>query len=203
MKAATRLDNRGVLVGKEGMSLTAATLDSQGDMLSNGPMQLGASLLNLNGLTQADGELVVTADQATLAGNLAADQLLLRGKTLVMSGTAAVRDATLSGEQVTLDGILKGDRQQVTAITLTTGQQSQLLAKEGQQLTAGQMTLRGSAVAGRAQHIDATRLAQQGVLASGGTLSLQVADTLHNEGKIGRGRNADGSSHRQRWCAGQ
>ena len=184
MKAATRLDNRGVLVGKEGVSLTAATLDSQGDMLSNGPMQLGASLLNLNGLTQADGELVVTADQATLAGNLAADQLQLRGKALVMSGTAAVRDATLSGEQVTLDGTLKGDRQQVTAITLTTGQQSQLLAKEGQQLTAGQMTLLGSAVAGRAQHIDATRLAQQGVLASGGTLSLQVADTLHNEGKI-------------------
>ncbi|MFB3240895.1 DUF637 domain-containing protein [Aeromonas salmonicida] len=184
MTATTHLDNRGVLVGKEGMSLTAATLDSQGDMLSNGPMQLGASLLNLNGLTQADGELVVTAEQATLAGNLAADQLQWRGKALVMSGTTAAREATLSGEQVTLDGILKGDRQLVTATILTTGQQSQLLAKEGQQLTAGQMTLRGSAVAGRAQHIDTTRLAQQGVLASGGTLSLQVADTLHNEGKI-------------------
>ncbi|WP_238157656.1 hemagglutinin repeat-containing protein [Aeromonas salmonicida] len=184
MKATTHLDNRGVLVGKEGMSLTAATLDSQGDMLSNGPMQFGASLLNLNGLTQADGELVVTAEQATLAGNLAADQLQWRGKALVMSGTTAAREATLSGEQVTLDGILKGDRQLVTATILTTGQQSQLLAKEGQQLTAGQMTLRGSAVAGRAQHIDTTRLAQQGVLASGGTLSLQVADTLHNEGKI-------------------
>ncbi|MGL5072908.1 MAG: DUF637 domain-containing protein [Aeromonas salmonicida] len=184
MTATTHLDNRGVLVGKEGMSLTAATLDSQGDMLSNGPMQLGASLLNLNGLTQADGELVVMADQATLAGNLAADQLQWRGKALVMSGTTAAREATLSGEQVTLDGTLKGDRQLVTATTLTTGQQSQLLAKERQQLTAGQMTLRGSAVAGRAQHIEATRLAQQGVLASGGTLSLQVADTLHNEGKI-------------------
>ncbi|MGN5172006.1 two-partner secretion domain-containing protein [Aeromonas sp. 102P] len=184
MKAATRLDNRGVLVGKEGINLTAATLNSQGDMLSNGPMQLGASLLNLNGLTQADGELVVTAEQAALAGNLAADQLQWRGKTLVMSGTAAARDVTLSGEQVTLDGTLKGDHQQVTATTLTTGQQSQLLAKAGQQLTAGQMTLQGSAVAGGAQHIEATRLSQQGILASGGSLSLQVADTLRNDGKV-------------------
>ncbi|MBW3775644.1 filamentous hemagglutinin N-terminal domain-containing protein [Aeromonas veronii] len=184
MKAATRLDNRGVLVGKEGINLTAATLDSQGDMLSNGPMQLGASLLTLNGLTQADGELVVTAEQAALAGNLAADQLQWRGKTLVMSGTAAARDVTLSGEQVTLDGTLKGDHQQVTATTLTTGQQSQLLAKTGQQLTAGQMTLQGSAVAGGAQRIEATRLSQQGVLASGGSLSLQVADTLRNDGKV-------------------
>lgn len=117
MKAATRLDNRGVLVGKEGINLAAATLNSQGDMLSNGPMQLGVSLLNLNGLTQADGELVVTAEQAALAGNLAADQLQWRGKTLVMSGTVAARDVTLSGEQVTLDGTLKGDHQQVTATT--------------------------------------------------------------------------------------
>ncbi|MBL0638948.1 hemagglutinin repeat-containing protein [Aeromonas veronii] len=184
MKAATRLDNRGVLVGKEGINLTAATLDSQGDMLSNGPMQLGASLLKLNGLTQADGELVVTAEQAALAGNLAADQLQWRGKTLVISGTAAARDATLNGEHVTLDGTLKGDHQQVTATTLTTGQQSQLLAKAGQQLTAGQMTLQGSAVAGGALRIDATRLSQQGVLASGGSLSLQVADTLRNDGKV-------------------
>ncbi|HCT2505026.1 TPA: hemagglutinin repeat-containing protein [Aeromonas dhakensis] len=184
MKAATRLDNRGVLVGKEGINLTAVTLDSQGDMLSNGSMQLGASLLSLNGLTQANGELVVTAEQATLAGNLAADQLQWRGKTLVMSGTAAARDTTLSGEQVTLDGTLKGDHQQVTATTLTTGQQSQLLAKAGQQLTAGQMTLQGSAVAGGAQRIDATQLSQQGVLASGGSLSLQVADTLRNDGKV-------------------
>ncbi|HHQ4931036.1 TPA: hemagglutinin repeat-containing protein [Aeromonas hydrophila] len=184
MTAATRLDNRGVLVGKEGINLTAATLDSQGDMLSNGSMQLGASLLSLNGLTQANGELVVTAEQATLAGNLAADQLQWRGKTLVMSGTAAARDATLNGEQVTLDGTLKGDHQQVTATTLTTGQQSQLLAKAGQQLTAGQMTLQGSAVAGGAQRIDATQLSQQGVLASGGSLSLQVADTLRNDGKV-------------------
>ncbi|WGY31135.1 hemagglutinin repeat-containing protein [Aeromonas hydrophila] len=184
MKAATRLDNRGVLVGKEGINLTAATLDSQGDMLSNGSMQLGASLLSLNGLTQANGELVVTAEQATLAGNLAADQLQWRGKTLVMSGTAAARDTTLSGEQVTLNGTLKGDHQQVTATTLTTGQQSQLLAKAGQQLTAGQMTLQGSAVAGGAQRIDATQLSQQGTLASGGSLSLQVADTLRNDGKV-------------------
>ncbi|ELB2792858.1 filamentous hemagglutinin N-terminal domain-containing protein [Aeromonas hydrophila] len=184
MKAATRLDNRGVLVGKEGINLTAATLDSQGDMLSNGSMQLGASLLSLNGLTQANGELVVTAEQATLAGNLAADQLQWRGKTLVMSGTAAARDTTLNGEQVTLDGTLKGDHQQVTATTLTTGQQSQLLAKAGQQLTAGQMTLQGSAVAGGAQRIDATQLSQQGTLASGGSLSLQVADTLRNDGKV-------------------
>ncbi|MGU5653851.1 two-partner secretion domain-containing protein [Aeromonas allosaccharophila] len=184
MKAATRLDNRGVLVGKEGINLTAATLDSQGDMLSNGSMQLGASLLDLNGLTQANGELVVTAEQATLAGNLAADQLQWRGKTLVMSGTAAVRDTTLNGEQVTLDGTLKGDHQQVTATTLTTGQQSQLLAKAGQQLTAGQMTLQGSAVAGGAQRIEATQLSQQGTLASGGSLSLQVADTLRNDGKV-------------------
>ncbi|HHQ4477227.1 TPA: hemagglutinin repeat-containing protein [Aeromonas veronii] len=184
MKAATRLDNRGVLVGKEGINLAAATLDSQGDMLSNGPMQLGASLLTLNGLTQADGELVVTAEQAALAGNLAADQLQWRGKTLVISGTAAARDATLNGEQVTLDGTLKGDHQQVTATTFTTGLQSQLLAKTGQQLTAGQMTLQGSAVAGGAQRIDATQLSQQGVLASGGSLSLQVADTLRNDGKV-------------------
>lgn len=184
MKAVTRLDNRGVLVGKEGINLTAATLDSQGDMLSNGSMQLGASLLSLNGLTQANGELIVTAEQATLAGNLAADQLQWRGKTLVMSGTAAVRDTTLNGEQVTLDGTLKGDHQQVTATTLTTGQQSQLLAKAGQQLTAGQMTLQGSAVAGGAQLIDATQLSQQGTLASGGSLSLQVADTLRNDGKV-------------------
>lgn len=184
MKAATRLDNRGVLVGKEGINLAAATLNSQGDMLSNGPMQLGASLLNLNGLTQADGELVVTAEQAALAGNLAADQLQWRGKTLVMSGTAAARDTTLSGEQVTLDGTLKGDHQQVTATTLTTGQQSQLLAKAGQQLTAGQMMLQGSAVAGGAQRIEASRLSQQGTLASGGSLSLQVADTLRNDGKV-------------------
>ncbi|MGL6551635.1 two-partner secretion domain-containing protein, partial [Aeromonas hydrophila] len=184
MKAATRLDNRGVLVGKEGINLTAATLDSQGDMLSNGSMQLGASLLSLNGLTQANGELIVTAEQATLAGNLAADQLQWRGKTLVMSGTAAARDTTLSGEQVTLDGTLKGDHQQVTVTTLTTGQQSQLLAKAGQQLTAGQMTLQGSAVAGGAQRIDATQLSQQGTLASGGSLSLQVADTLRNDGKV-------------------
>lgn len=184
MKAATRLDNRGVLVGKEGINLTAATLDSQGDMLSNGSMQLGASLLSLNGLTQANGELVVTGEQATLAGNLAADQLQWRGKTLVMSGTAAARDATLSGEQVTLSGTLKGDHQQVTATTLTTGQQSQLLAKAGQQLTAGQMTLQGSAVAGGAQRIEATQLSQQGVLASGGSLSLQVTDTLRNDGKV-------------------
>ncbi|POG23958.1 hypothetical protein C2855_07595 [Aeromonas bestiarum] len=184
MTAITHLDNRGVLVGKEGMSLTAATLDSQGDMLSNGHMRLGASLLNLNGLTQADGELVVTADQATLAGNLVADQLQWRGKMLVMSGTAAAREAILSGEQVTLDGILKGDHQQVTATTLTTGQQSQLLAKAGQQLTAGQMTLQGSAVAGGDQRIEATQLSQQGVLASGGSLSLQVADTLRNDGKV-------------------
>lgn len=184
MKAATRLDNRGVLVGKEGINLAAATLDSQGDMLSNGPMQLGASLLNLNGLTQADGDLVVMAEQAALAGNLAADQLQWRGKTLVMSGTAAARDVTLSGEQVTLDGTLKGDHQQVTATTFTTGLQSQLLAKTGQQLTAGQMTLQGSAVAGGAQRIEATRLSQQGVLASGGSLSLQVADTLRNDGKV-------------------
>ncbi|MBQ4680074.1 filamentous hemagglutinin N-terminal domain-containing protein [Aeromonas dhakensis] len=184
MKAATRLDNRGVLVGKEGINLTAATLDSQGDMLSNGSMQLGASLLNLNGLTQADGELVMAAEQATLAGNLAVDQLQWRGKTLVMSGTAAARDATLSGEQVTLGGTLKGEHQQVTATTLTTGQQSQLLAKAGQQLTADQMTLQGSAVAGGAQRIEATQLSQQGVLASGGSLSLQVADTLRNDGKV-------------------
>ncbi len=184
MKAATRLDNRGVLVGKEGINLAAATLNSQGDMLSNGPMQLGASLLNLNGLTQADGELVVTAEQAALAGNLAADQLQWRGKTLVMSGTVAARDVTLSGEQVTLDGTLKGDHQQVTATTLTTGQQSQLLAKTGQQLTAGQMTLQGSAVAGGAQRIEATLLSQQGILASGSSLSLQVADTLRNDGKV-------------------
>ncbi|MFQ2156962.1 hemagglutinin repeat-containing protein [Aeromonas hydrophila] len=184
MTAATRLDNRGVLVGKEGMNLTAETLDSQGDMLSNGSMQLGASLLSLNGLTQANGELVVTAEQATLAGNLAADQLQWRGKTLVMSGTAAARDTTLNGEQVTLDGTLKGDHQQVTATTLTTGQQSQLLAKAEQQLTAGQMTLQGSAVAGEAQRIDATQLSQQGILASGGSLSLQVADTLRNDGKV-------------------
>ncbi|MEL1219992.1 filamentous hemagglutinin N-terminal domain-containing protein, partial [Aeromonas hydrophila] len=184
MKAATRLDNRGVLVGKEGINLTAATLDSQGDMLSNDFMQLGASLLSLNGLTQANGELVVTAEQATLAGNLAADQLQWRGKTLLMSGTAAASDTTLNGEQVTLDGTLKGDHQQVTATTLTTGQQSQLLAKAGQQLTAGQMTLQGSAVAGGAQRIDATQLSQQGTLASGGSLSLQVADTLRNDGKV-------------------
>ncbi|GKQ96257.1 two-partner secretion domain-containing protein [Aeromonas hydrophila] len=184
MTAATRLDNRGVLVGKEGINLTAETLDSQGDMLSNGSMQLGASLLDLNGLTQANGELVVTAEQATLAGNLAADQLQWRGKTLVMSGTAAARDTTLNGKQVTLDGTLKGDHQQVTANTLTTGQQSQLLAKAGQQLTAGQMTLQGSAVAGGAQRIDATQLSQQGTLASGGSLSLQVADTLRNDGKV-------------------
>ncbi|WAF77969.1 hemagglutinin repeat-containing protein [Aeromonas dhakensis] len=184
MKGGTRLENRGVLVGKEGINLTAATLDSQGDMLSNGSMQLGASLLSLNGLTQANGELIVTAEQATLAGNLAADQLQWRGKTLVMSGTAAVRDTTLNGEQVTLDGTLKGDHQQVTATTLTTGQQSQLLAKARQQLTAGQMTLQGSAVAGGAQRIDATQLSQQGTLASGGSLSLQVADTLRNDGKV-------------------
>ncbi|MDO2434823.1 hemagglutinin repeat-containing protein [Aeromonas veronii] len=184
MKAATRLDNRGVLVGKEGINLTAATMDSHGDMLSNGSMQLGASLLSLNGLTQANGELVVTAEQATLAGNLAADQLQWRGKTLVMSGTAAARDTTLNGEQVTLDGTLKGDHQQVTATTLTTGQQSQLLAKAGQQLTAGQMMLQGSAVAGGAQRIEASRLSQQGTLASGGSLSLQVADTLRNDGKV-------------------
>ncbi|MFM4917570.1 hemagglutinin repeat-containing protein [Aeromonas dhakensis] len=184
MKAATRLDNRGVLVGKEGINLTAATLDSQGDMLSNGSMQLGASLLNLNGLTQADGELVMAVEQATLAGNLVADQLQWRGKTLVMSGTAAARDTTLNGEQVTLGGTLKGEHQQVTATTLTTGQQSQLLAKAGQQLTADQMTLQGSAVAGGAQRIEATQLSQQGVLASGGALSLQVADTLRNDGKM-------------------
>ncbi|WP_421143220.1 hemagglutinin repeat-containing protein [Aeromonas dhakensis] len=184
MKAATRLDNRGVLVGKEGINLTAATLDSQGDMLSNGSMQLGASLLNLNGLTQADGELVMAAEQATLAGNLVADQLQWRGKTLVMSGTAAARDTTLNGEQVTLGGTLKGEHQQVTATTLTTGQQSQLLAKAGQQLTADQMTLQGSAVAGGAQRIEATQLSQQGTLASGGSLSLQVTDTLRNDGKV-------------------
>lgn len=184
MKAAARLDNRGVLVGKEGINLTAAALDSQGDMLSNGSMQLGASLLNLNGLTQANGELVVTAEQAALAGSLAADQLQWRGKTLVMSGTAAARDTTLNGEQVTLDGTLKGEHQQVTATTLTTGLQSQLLAKAGQQLTAGQMTLQGSTVAGGAQRIEATRLSQQGTLASGGSLSLQVADTLRNDGKV-------------------
>ncbi|MBM0490789.1 filamentous hemagglutinin N-terminal domain-containing protein [Aeromonas jandaei] len=184
MKAAARLDNRGVLVGKEGINLTAAALDSQGDMLSNGSMQLGASLLNLNGLTQANGELVVTAEQAALAGSLAADQLQWRGKTLVMSGTAAARDTTLNGEQVTLDGTLKGEHQQVTATTLTTGLQSQLLAKAGQQLTAGQLTLQGSAVAGGAQRIEATRLSQQGTLASGGSLSLQVADTLRNDGKV-------------------
>ncbi|WP_421283394.1 filamentous hemagglutinin N-terminal domain-containing protein [Aeromonas veronii] len=184
MKAATRLDNRGVLVGKEGINLTVVTMDSHGDMLSNGSMQLGASLLSLNGLTQANGELVVTAEQATLAGNLAADQLQWRGKTLVMSGTAAARDTTLSGEQVILDGTLKGDHQQVTATTLTTGQQSQLLAKAGQQLTAGQMMLQGSAVAGGAQRIEASRLSQQGTLASGGSLSLQVADTLRNDGKV-------------------
>ncbi|WP_421260837.1 hemagglutinin repeat-containing protein [Aeromonas jandaei] len=184
MKAAARLDNRGVLVGKEGINLTAAALDSQGDMLSNGSMQLGASLLNLNGLTQANGELVVTAEQAALAGSLAADQLQWRGKTLVMSGTAAARDTTLNGEQVTLDGTLKGEHQQVTATTLTTGLQSQLLAKAGQQLTAGQMTLQGSAVAGGAQRIEATRLSQQGTLASGGSLSLQVVDTLRNDGKV-------------------
>ncbi|WP_041208299.1 hemagglutinin repeat-containing protein [Aeromonas jandaei] len=184
MKAAARLDNRGVLVGKEGINLTAAALDSQGDMLSNGSMQLGASLLNLNGLTQANGELVVTAEQAALAGSLAADQLQWRGKTLVMSGTAAARDTTLNGEQVTLDGTLKGEHQQVTATTLTTGLQSQLLAKAGQQLTAGQMTLQGSAVAGGAQRIEATRLSQQGTLASGGSLSLQIADTLRNDGKV-------------------
>lgn len=184
MKAAARLDNRGVLVGKEGINLTAGTLDSQGDMLSNGSMQLGASLLTLNGLTQADGELVVTAEQATLAGTLAADQLQWRGKTLLMSGTVAARDATLSGEQVTLDGTLKGDHQQVTATTLTTGQQSQLLAKEGQQLTAAEMALKGSVVAGQTQGINATRLSQQGVLASGGQLALQVTDTLRNDGKV-------------------
>ncbi len=184
MKAVTRLDNRNVLVGKEGINLTAGTLDSQGDMLSNGSMQLGASLLTLNGLTQADGELVVTAEQATLAGTLAADQLQWRGKTLLMSGTVAARDATLSGEQVTLGGTLKGDHQQVTATTLTTGQQSQLLAKEGQQLTAAEMALKGSVVAGQTQGINATRLSQQGVLASGGQLALQVTDTLHNDGKV-------------------
>ncbi|MGY3945330.1 hemagglutinin repeat-containing protein [Aeromonas tecta] len=184
MVATDRLENNGVLVGKDHINLNAATLDSQGDMLSSGELTLGADSLALGGLTQAKKQLTLTAGQATLAGNVVADRLQWGGQHLIMGGTTVAREAELSGNQISLEGSLKGDRQTLEASTLTTGKTSSLLAKEKQQLKADQMTLQGSIVAGLQQEILATALTQQGVLASGGGLALQVADTLHNEGKI-------------------
>ncbi|MGY3900844.1 hemagglutinin repeat-containing protein [Aeromonas lusitana] len=184
MVATDRLENNGVLVGKDLINLNAATLDSQGDMLSSGDLTLEADALTLGGLTQAKNQLALTTGKATLAGNVVADRLQWSGQHLAMGGTTVAREAELSGTQISLEGTLKGDRQTLEAGTLTTGKTSSLLAKEKQQLKADQMTLQGSIVAGLQQKILATALTQQGVLASGGSLALQVADTLHNEGKI-------------------
>lgn len=184
MKASDRLVNNGVLVGKDQFNLTAATLDSQGDMLSSGDLALGADSLTLGGLTQAKNQLVLTAGQASLAGNVVADRLQWGGQHLIMGGTTVAREAELTGSQISLEGSLKGDRQTLEADTLVTGKASSLLARDKQQLKADQMTLQGSIVAGLQQNILATALNQQGVLASGGSLALQVANTLYNEGNI-------------------
>ncbi|WP_258079127.1 hemagglutinin repeat-containing protein [Xanthomonas arboricola] len=182
--ATGAVDNRGDLIGGNGLRVEAAQVSSSGQLgsergdvalISRGNLQLGGSLASAGTFSaQADGTL---AQSGTLS---AGSTLELRSKgDLSVAGQVGAQQVTL-----TSDAVL---RQQGTVSGTTVGLQGARIENAGQTTASGNLSLRAGeiSVAGTV----GAGINADGSLGSGRTLSLIADRQLSASGKLLAGGN--------------
>ncbi|WOB49163.1 hemagglutinin repeat-containing protein [Xanthomonas hydrangeae] len=182
--ASGAVDNRGDLIGGNGLRVEAAQLSSSGQLgsergdvalISRSNLQLGGSLASAGSfLAQADGAL---AQSGTLS---AGSTLELRSKgDLSVAGQVGAQQVTL-----TSDAVL---RQQGTVSGTTVGLQGARIENAGQTTASGNLSLRAGeiSIAGTV----GAGINADGNLGSGLTLSLIADRQLSASGKLLAGGN--------------
>ncbi|SYZ56535.1 hypothetical protein CPBF367_32270 [Xanthomonas arboricola pv. juglandis] len=182
--ATGAVDNRGDLIGGNGLRVEAAQVSSSGQLgsehgdvalISRGNLELGGSLASAGGFSaQADGAL---AQSGTLSAGSTLD---LRSKgDLSVAGQVGAQQVTL-----TSDAVL---RQQGTVSGTTVGLQGARIENAGQTTASGDLSLRAGeiSIAGTA----GAGINADGSLGSGRTLSLIADRQLSAAGKLLAGGN--------------
>ncbi|MCL1532338.1 filamentous hemagglutinin N-terminal domain-containing protein, partial [Xanthomonas nasturtii] len=182
--ASGAVDNRGDLIGGNGLRVEAAQLSNSGQLgsergdvalISRGNLQLDGRLASAGALTaQADGAL-------TQSGNLsAASTLELRSKgDLTVAGQVAGQQLTLVSDAVV--------RQQGTVSGATVGVQGARIENAGQTTASGNVSLRAGEI-GITGTVGAG-INADGSLGSGSTLSLLADRQLAASGTLLAGGN--------------
>ncbi|MBB4729705.1 filamentous hemagglutinin [Xanthomonas arboricola] len=182
--ATGAVDNRGDLIGGNGLRVEAAQVSSSGQLgsergdvalISRGNLELGGSLASAGSFSaQADGAL---AQSGTLS---AGSTLELRSKgDLGVAGQLGAQQVTL-----TSDAVL---RQQGTVSGTTVGLQGARIENAGQTTASGNLSLRAGeiSIAGTV----GAGISADGSLGSGRTLSLIADRQLSASGKLLAGGN--------------
>ncbi|SOT98241.1 filamentous hemagglutinin [Xanthomonas arboricola pv. fragariae] len=182
--ATGAVDNRGDLIGGNGLRVEAAQVSSSGQLgsergdvalISRGNLELGGSLASAGGFSaQADGAL---AQSGTLSAGSTLD---LRSKSdLSVAGQVGAQQVTL-----TSDAVL---RQQGTVSGTTVGLQGARIENAGQTTASGDLSLRAGeiSIAGTV----GAGINADGNLGSGRTLSLIADRQLSASGKLLAGGN--------------
>ncbi|WP_184363695.1 hemagglutinin repeat-containing protein [Xanthomonas euroxanthea] len=182
--ATGAVDNRGDLIGGNGLRVEAAQVSSSGQLgsehgdvalISRGNLELGGSLASAGGFSaQADGAL---AQSGTLSAGSTLD---LRSKgDLSVTGQVGAQQVTL-----TSDAVL---RQQGTVSGTTVGLQGARIENAGQTTALGDLSLRAGeiSIAGTV----GAGINADGSLGSGRTLSLIADRQLSASGKLLAGGN--------------
>ncbi|MEF2241697.1 hemagglutinin repeat-containing protein [Xanthomonas arboricola] len=182
--ATEAVDNRGDLIGGDGLRVEAAQVSSSGQLgsergdvalISRGNLELGGSLASAGSFSaQADGAL---AQSGTLS---AGSTLELRSKgDLGVAGQLGAQQVTL-----TSDAVL---RQQGTVSGTTVGLQGARIENAGQTTASGNLSLRAGeiSIAGTV----GAGINADGSLGSGRTLSLIADRQLSASGKLLAGGN--------------
>ncbi|WP_421246930.1 filamentous hemagglutinin N-terminal domain-containing protein [Aeromonas sanarellii] len=163
---ARQLTSRGTLLGVSRLALTGDDMVLTGQQLTDGELQLGSRLLTLSGQTSVGGTAKVAAEVGQLGGALKAQSLVL-----------AVNQAKNDGKLHSREGV------QWLGDSLTTGDESELIAGRGMVLTGGQLTLGGTIGVGQALTITGDQVNQHGVMASGQAVNIH-AGSLALDGQV-------------------
>lgn len=194
-----RLDSRGMLLGRDGITLTGRELSSSGQLVSDGALTIGSQLLLLSGITKGQ-EVAIKANQLALDGSLQGDSVtleadqiasgkqgqLLSQTTLKVTAREAVQEGTWAAKgEMGLDigtllnrGSLASDaalRYQGNTLVNSGTVSTQSLDVQAQQLRNS-----GLLLAAQAGQITSHALDNQGRLQAGGNLTLNSTELLNS-----------------------
>ncbi|WP_421235496.1 DUF637 domain-containing protein [Aeromonas enteropelogenes] len=194
-----RLDSRGMLLGRDGITLTGRELSSSGQLVSDGALTIGSQLLLLSGITKGQ-EVAIKANQLALDGSLQGDSVtleadqiasgrlgqLLSQTTLKVTGREVVQEGTWAakGEMGVNIGTLlnRGTLASDAALRYqgNTLVNSGTVSTQSLDVQAQQLRNSGLLLAAQAGQITSHALDNQGRLQAGGNLTLNTAELLNS-----------------------
>lgn len=183
-----QMDSRGMLLGRDRISLMGNTLSSSGQLVSDGALNIGSQLLLLSGIARGLG-VELTAKQLALDGTLQGEWVTLAADQ-ILSGTQGelLSHSSLSvgAREMLQEGIWATKGEMVFKVD--TLRNHGILASDATLQYQGQTLINGGTVSAHALTINTPQLRNSGLLLAEQAGQI-TAHSLDNQGRIQAGND--------------